>query len=105
MFHKYLNQIRGCIHILRDTRGWTKKICCVPRLPDPDYKQQFVASDDGIWCEPEGMLTKVMFDRFKKEEDIVHNRLRNIVQSEGWPLSGFGKGNAILGLLRATRAI
>jgi hypothetical protein len=90
--HRDLQQIRGCLHILKDTRGWTKKICCVPRLPTPSYKQMFSASDDGIWCQPEGMITQIQFDRYAKVESAVHDRLRERVDREGWPIPETAKG-------------
>jgi hypothetical protein len=46
--HQECAYLKAAMRVFRDVRLFTKEICCVPRHPD-NYKQTFLAGDEGIW--------------------------------------------------------
>ncbi|KNC85952.1 hypothetical protein SARC_01898 [Sphaeroforma arctica JP610] len=83
--HQQLCVLRGCIHILKDVRKFTKKICTIPRYPTKTHKRMFVAGDECVWHIPEHFHTNEMMVHFQQVVDTHNQRMRDTIKEEGWP--------------------
>eukprot|EP01134_Creolimax_fragrantissima_P003477 CFRG3477T1 len=83
--HQQLCLLRGCLHIIRDVRKFTKKICTIPRHPTSEHKRMFIAGDDCVWHMPDHFNTDFMMNHFQSVVDTNKERMRAQIKIEGWP--------------------
>lgn len=86
---KELDECRGCLHAVRETRTWTAAICKVPRFPSTS--RLFVASDAQIsllppeMTAPGGLMRRV--SDFSRTVEESTDKTMAVIARHGWPPS------------------
>jgi hypothetical protein len=101
--HRELSTIRGCLHILRDVRVWTKNICCIPRwqhfvdsnrdISMAGNNRLFVAGDAAIYKIPNGFAIHEIWRGFCNTEKEYRVKFRNMLMARQTPWPPYSIGN------------
>jgi len=86
-FAQELDQCRGCLHAVRETRRWTAAICKTSRFPSTN--RMFIAGDGFVSKVPKEMDSGDGLNRrleaFREMVTKYEGKMKEIITEHGWP--------------------